>query len=344
MSLSNASLPAQVYQMIKPPPPVFPGANLLQPLGDELAVDNFDGFSPVENESSEIRPWHAVQIPIGSWGDPNVWTQQQLGSTTIERFRESFVQKVELTGGFIHRNRDSDLGYSWASAAITLVVPLDSSNDNLILLTPSYRTDWLDGPDFVDVPGQVQSRSVIIGLRQVFNSRWSLIAGIQPGFFTDDDSESDGFRLSGLAMLNYKVIPDVLTVSGGIVFTGRNDVPVLPGFGFTWIPNPNTRFDINFPKPKISRRIGHIPFVLEDWVYLHGSFGGGEWAVQRVSGVDDVLTIRDFRFGVGYERILNGGTGYNVELGYVFARRLEFESGLEVPLDDSFLIEMGLRF
>lgn len=236
-----------------------------------------------------------------------------------------------------------DLGYSWASVGITMVVPLGGT-DNVLLFTPGYRTDWLDGPGTIDVPAQLHSISLVVGWRRIFNQKWTLIAGLQPGFYTDYDAVSDGFRPSGLALLNYQVIPDCLTLSFGVVYTGRNDVRILPGVGVTWIPNPDTRFDLNFPKPKIGKRVSHIPFVLEDWVYLHGSFGGNEWVVRRTSGVDDELTLSDYRIGVGFERILHGGTGFYVDVGLAFGRELEYLSGFEQDLNESFLIEAGLKF
>ena len=78
---------------------------------------------------------------------------------------------------------------------------------------------------------------------------------------------------------------------------------------------------------------------------MGASFGGSTWAVRRSSGSDDELTLRDYRLLLGYERILNGGTGYSVEMGYVFGRELEYELGGERrEFGDSFVIEAGLSF
>jgi len=335
---------AQVYQPIEPPPVTLPTI----PFDSTTAgtTSNFDAFGPPAREAVELRPWQTLDIPVGSWGDSTTWGDE-LNGTTIERFRKAFVQKVELTGGYVHRGDANDLGYSSASAAITMVVPLAglSNPDNLLVLTPGYRSDWIQGPANIDVPGDLQSASIVIGWRRVFNDRWSLIAGVQPGIYNDRVSEDDGFRLTGLALMNYKVIPEKLTVTFGVVYTGRNDVTLIPGVGLTWIPEPNTRFELNFPKPRLARRISHLPFVLEDWVYVFGAFGGGEWAVRRTSGIDDELTLQEFRAGVGFERILNGGTGFNIDIGYVFGRELEYLSNEFVQeLDESFMIEAGLRF
>ena len=90
------------------------------------------------------------------------------------------------------------------------------------------------------------------------------------------------------------VIPEKFTLTAGLARLDRNDFDVVPVVGATLVPNPDTRFELTFPRPKIARRIGHIPYLQEDWVYLSAFFGGGTWAVRRTNGGDDELTLRDF--------------------------------------------------
>jgi len=52
--------------------------------------------------------------------------------------------------------------------------------------------------------------------------------------------------------------------------------------------------------------------------------GGGTWAVERQDGSQDLLTIRDFRVLVGYERNVKPGVSGKLEAGFVFGRKIEF--------------------
>ena len=128
-------------------------------------------------------------------------------------------------------------------------------------------------------------------------------------------------------------MPERLALLFGVVYLDRNDLPVLPGVGLTWTPNPDWRLDLIFPRPKLARRLVFLPRQREEWVYLAGSLGGRTWAVERPSGDSDQLTLRDYRLSLGWERILDGGSGLFVEIGYVFGRELEYE---DVPVTQSF--------
>ena len=112
-----------------------------------------------------------------------------------------------------------------------------------------------------------------------------------------------------------------------------------------WTPNPDLRLDLIFPRPKLARRLVFIPRQREDWVYLAGSLGGRTWAVERQTGTPDQLTLRDYRLLVGWERIIEGGSGVFAEAGFVFGRELEYDSDpLTQSFDDAFMIRGGVRF
>jgi hypothetical protein len=58
------------------------------------------------------------------------------------------------------------------------------------------------------------------------------------------------------------------------------------------------------------------------------------------------MTMRDIRILFGYERKLVGGVSTKFEVGYVFARELEFASGTppDVSLDDTILVRAGFSY
>ena len=90
-----------------------------------------------------------------------------------------------------------------------------------------------------------------------------------------------------------------------------------------WTPSDAIKLELVAPRPRIARRITYAGDV-EDWLYLAGEFGGGTWAIRRASGVDDLVTYRDWRIVLGIERKALHALDARLEVGYVFARQIEF--------------------
>jgi hypothetical protein len=331
------SVRAQVYQEIPlPPSPVLP------PIPDSTD-SRLDPFRPPEQDNLLLRPWHTITLPIGTWGTQTGWDINSTQSTTIRRYRHAALQNVEITGGFLGRDSDNSL-FSYAAASVMGVAPL-GHEDRLLVVIPRFRVDWNGSSSGNGLPDTLYSTSLDIGIRWKISADWSLIAGVQPGWYSDGYSGNNDFRLGGLLLFNHEIFPETLTLSAGIARLDQNDFDIIPAAGMTWIPNSDTRLDLLFPRPKISRRIGHVPWLQEDWVYLVASFGGGTWAVRRESGADDELTMRDWRLSLGVERILDGGSGIYAEVGYVFDRHYEYESeGVRQDFRNSFLFETSIRF
>jgi hypothetical protein len=69
------------------------------------------------------------------------------------------------------------------------------------------------------------------------------------------------------------------------------------------------------------------------------------YAIERVAGFEDYITLRDIRTYIGLERKLNGGAGYRLEVGYVFARRVEYDSGTpDIDAEDAIVLRGGFTF
>ncbi len=339
VALSRSTCAQQTGVLGRPAPTLPP---VPESIGHDL--ESFDSFAPLESQGIQLRPWQTIDVPFASWGSEIQWSPETLHGTTIDYFRKKFVQKVDLSGGWVARNGDHSYGYSFATAAITMVVPLGSEN-NVVLFTPSFRTDWLSGPTQIDVPPRLYSSWLDIGWRLKFSEQLATIVGVRPGWFSDGHSSENTIRTSGLFIVSYDSIPNQLKWIVGVVYLDRNDFNLLPAVGVNWRPTADKRFDITFPRPKIAKRVGHIPYVLEDWIYVAGFIGGNTWSVQRLSGLPDELTLADYRISFGIERIIQGGTGFNFEVGYAFARSLEYQSnGIRIDVNGTLVIETGLRF
>ena len=262
----------------------------------------------------------------------------------VRRYRQGFFQRLRFSGSWIDRSGDDGLGITNLDTAVTVAVPLGSF-ENLLLVTPGFEVDFLDGPNELDLPSQLYATGVDLMWRKQFNDRWGSMIAVRPAIASDFRTSQDAFRMTGRALATWQWVPERLSLLFGVVYLDRNDIPILPGAGLIWTPNPDWRLDLIFPRPKLARRLVFLPGQREDWVYLGGSLGGRTWAVERQPGVPDQLTLRDYRLFAGWERIVEGGRGLFVEAGFVFGRELEYDSDpVTQSFDDAVMIRGGLRF
>lgn len=167
---------------------------------------------------------------------------------------------------------------------------------------------------------------------------------LTPSVRSDFKTQRRAFRLFGLALWNWQCRDD-LKFSLGAVYFDRADFQLLPAFGFSWTPTPQWRIDATMPRPSIARRLWKDVGNAEGWAFFGGSIGGTTWAVTHDSGLDDELTLRDFRMLLGYEEIRAGNHGRFVEGGFAFGRTIEYErQDIEIDLDSGFFAHAGWRF
>jgi hypothetical protein len=262
----------------------------------------------------------------------------------VRRYRKGFFQRLRLAGSWIDREDDGGLGITNLDTAISVAVPLGSF-ENLLIITPGFEVDFLDGAAELDLPVRLYATGVDLMWRKQFNDRWGSMVAVRPAIASDLEVSQDAFRMTGRALATWQWVPERLSLLFGIVYLDRNDIPILPGVGLIWTPNPDWRLDLIFPRPKLARRLVFIPRQREDWVYLGGSLGGRTWAVERQTGIPDQLTLRDYRLFAGWERIVEGGGGAFVEAGLVFGREMEYESDpLSRSFNDAFMIRAGVSF
>ena len=133
----------------------------------------------------------------------------------------------------------------------------------------------------------------------------------------------EGLRFPGHGVLYYTP-SDTFQLLVGIDYLDRDDIAWLPVVGAVYKPHPDFRVDAVFPRPRVASRLGG-----ERWLYLAAEMDGGTWAIQRADCTNDVATYRDYRLCLGVQHGEEKGeqtTSY-LEVGYVFARHLEYRSG-----------------
>jgi hypothetical protein len=239
--------------------------------------------------------------------------------------RAGVFQKLLFEGSWLPRGGDSGFGFDTLELKMVLGLPCPSRAFPL-LITPGFAVHYLDGPVAIALPPRLYDAYV--------EFRW--LGHITPQLGYDlavtPDEASDfvqphghALRITGHGIAAWTWSP-TLTLVLGADYLDRTDVPLLPVAGLVWKPDDDTKFALVFPQPKISRRVywaGIFNDDIQDWVYLGGELGGGTWAIRRADGTSDLVDYRDLRVFLGIERQAIGRLSPRLEIGYVFARKLD---------------------
>ena len=269
---------------------------------------------------------------------------EPLTDQTVRRYKTQAVQSISASGGWLQATSGNDLSSSFFETSIGLGVPLGSF-DNILGVTPSFRTDFIDAAASIDVPSELFETGVSFFYRKQISDRLSWMAIFRPSVRSDFTTSDDAFRIFGLGLVNWEYKPDVLSLSFGAVYLDRADLPLLPAVGLTWTPRQTTKLDLRFPESKLSWRLAKDGGQSETWSYLKAAIGGNTWAVTRAGGQTDELSLRDVRLTIGVDQVTDGGGGWFTECGFAYNRRFEYESTqTEVDLSNGIILQAGWRY
>lgn len=233
-----------------------------------------------------------------------------------------------------------DLG--WTTVTARMVI--ESPGLQGFSVRPVFGWHLIGEPDSTDLPSQVYDLSVELRMYWPFGERWLGEFAVAPGFFSDfDNTSSDAVRIVGRG-IGYYTWSETFRLAIGIAYLDRQDIALLPLGGVIWTPNPDWRYEIMLPRPRVAHRFWSDDRD-ERWVYLVGEFGGGSWAIQRAGGMADVATYRDYRLILGLEFQYESGCAWRLEAGYAFGRQLEYESTIgDFEPDGAGLVRAALTF
>ncbi len=261
------------------------------------------------------------------------------------------LQRFELTGTYLPRlNSSRGLGIDEFDALLEIGLPFPTLRSPL-LISPESEVRWFEGPTGVaDLPAQVYDEQIDFRWFIHIGEHWIADLSATPGIHTDFDNNSrDAFRVPWHAVAVYQKDEDTFFALG-IADLDRQDYRLLPVGGVIFSLNSDTKFELVTPRPKISRKINTFGsggcVHAQDWIYVAAEFGGGEWAIERASGLHDIVDLHDIRAILGLERkncqgLLSG----RVEVGYVFHRRLEYRSDTpDVELSDTLMARAGFWY
>jgi hypothetical protein len=267
------------------------------------------------------------------------------GPPKLTKFKEGFFQKLNIQGTSVDPGLSSGFGFAEFESMLTVAVPAPSK-DFPLLISPIFEARALSGPTAVDVPPMLYTTGIDFMWVPKINDRLRGVIAVAPMVYSDFQSrDSDMFRITGKGIVQWDAIPDRLQFLLGVLYLNRDDISLFPVAGAIWNPTPYWNLEVVFPRPKLARLINYGPNH-SDWVYLLGEFGGNTWAVKRDSGLQDKVTLRDLRLMLGVERRKNGGVNYRAEVGYVFAREVDYLStpNADFTPADTLLLRLGVTF
>jgi len=262
--------------------------------------------------------------------------------------RPGIFQKLIFNGTWLSGGTDSrSFGQNDLESKVILALPCPT-RDSPLVITPGFTVHYLQGPANVDLPPRLfESYMQFRWLSQV-TPQWGLDLAVTPGIFSDfNQGANDAFRLTGHAAAAWTYNPAVKVILGA-AYLDTFDINVTPIGGISWKPNEELTFDLIYPTPKISKRIHCFDGLNKDaetWVYMAGEVAYDSWAIAHSDGANDQVLLSDDRLILGLQRKIRGGLCASVEIGYVFNRRIRFNS--DIPNfypEDTVLLRGGLMY
>ncbi|MFT5300531.1 MAG: hypothetical protein ACI814_001309 [Mariniblastus sp.] len=331
--------------------PIFPRGN--QPGFQPLAPTNPQAFAQPQYGNQQLGTGYfgnrQFQGNGTNWQPAADWTQQAWQS-----FRSDFLPRLferpRARQTYLYGSGGNELNINDIELATTATLPNFLQGPTPLKITPGFVFHFWNGPDSVAHPAfDLPARAYSSYLSFDHITDPSKVSGFENnltiGYYSDfDNTSSDAIRITAKLLGWYRV--NQYTISKfGVEYLDRVNVKLLPAFGVYLTPNADMKFDLYFPKSKLSHRIPNINNY-EAWAYVGGEYGGGSWAINRRDGTRDQVDINDVRAYAGIEWMgPQRVTGF-FELGYVFERELVYRSNALNTLDlqDTLMIRSGLAF
>ncbi len=366
-----------------PPPPVGSpavgsGATLGAPSWDPYASNPAAGLgSPAPSATSPFganpaQPWRATPPaaspygaqpatawpygsatppPSGYYGQPgqpsalfpNGFSTSQPGQPPLRllddlRLRQTYVAG---DGGLNIGMNDTDIG-------IDVQFPHFMGTEAPLVISPQFTLSLWDGPSG-SLTQQLPANAYGALLETAWNSDPKKVAGaniaVSVGVFSDFNTfTSDSIRIQTMSYGWVRLTPQ-MQLKLGVNYIDRVDLKLLPAVGILWEPNPQMKFDIFFPKPKISRQFTPIG-TTETWLYLAAEYGGGSWTIEYWSGGTDQIDINDIRVMIGVEWFAQSGMRGMFEAGWVTSRDVvyRYHPADDFSPSDTFMLRAGIAF
>lgn len=367
---------ASPYGTPLPPPP--PGWDAYAPQASQVFPPPMSSPTPSTWAPSAINgqpgyPGYSTAAPslVPTQGPPN--TTGSLFPSGYPQTSSTFQETMRLyqgaRGSWAYLYGDGQgtrLAVNELDTTATFAVPFfHNSQVNLnhapLLITPGFGLQLWDGPEtniygnppiYADLPPNTYDVFVDTAWNPRLTPLFGAELGLRVGIYTNwDVLVWQSWRLMGRAIGTLQMTPTI-QAKAGIIYLDRNLVKLLPALGFVWTPDADTRYDIFFPAPRVTRRLTTMA-NRNVWGYLAGEYGGGAWTFRRSNPLYNGITpfdYNDVRITLGTEFVPVSGHGLtgNMEVGYVFARQLFYvdgpPQGQYQDLADTWMLRVGLAY
>lgn len=239
------------------------------------------------------------------------------------------VQEIRGDYTLMGDNSYNAWGFNQVEVSGTGAVPL-LNVETPLLITPGIATYFLTNPT-VAAPHEFYDAYLDGAWNPQITPAFGAELNARVGVYSDFNRvTAESLRYTGHGLVVISLSPD-LKLKGGVVYLDRLYIKVLPAGGVVWTPNPDVRFDILFPNPKITRRIATYG-ITDWWIYARGEYGGDDWTsigfwtpagFQTFSdGGIHRIDYNDIRAAVGVDFNRHGGINGLVEAGIAFDREI----------------------
>ena len=264
---------------IQPPPPTFDPYALPSTSPSPLTTP---GMSPALDPSYTVpgtySPYSSTPIYGSPYGGspPAVFPDgvptytgdgfAVIGNTWTRTMR--FMQEIHGDHTWLARGGgDRAMGVNtfnfWAAFAVPFYY-----NANPLLVTPGFQLTLWDGPvaygaEPATLPGQTYGAYLDFAWNPRVNNWFAAELEVSPGIYTDfQHTTTQSLRILGRG-LGVITITDTLQLKAGIWYIDRNLIKLLPAAGLFWTPNPDSRYEIFFPAPKLAHRCNTSSIISE---------------------------------------------------------------------------------
>jgi hypothetical protein len=241
-----------------------------------------------------------------------------------------------------------DIGMNDIEVGIDFQFPEFLGTTQPLILSPQFALSLWDGPQgdpTRELPASVYGALV----EAIWNSdpayAWGASLSGSVGVFSDFNAvTTDSIRLQTLSYGWVRLTPQLM-LKAGVNYIDRVELSLLPAVGLLWEPNPQTRFDIFFPKPKLARQFTMLG-TTEVWLYAAAEYGNGSWTIEHYSGSSEQVDINDIRVGIGVDWFAQSGSRGMFEAGWVTARDVvyRYHPSESFSPKDTFYLRAGFAF